>query len=79
MSVRVIDVRIGHRRPQHIVRCILPSRVLVGQGGMNREYTRAEFERVADTLLRLVPEMELASDIICGERSCWAAASMRDH
>jgi hypothetical protein len=43
--------------------------VLVGQGGMNREYTRAEFVRVADTLLRLVPEMELATDIICGKQA----------
>ena len=35
-------------------------------GAMNREYTRAEFERVADTLLALVPGLELATDIICG-------------
>ena len=33
---------------------------------MNREYTRAEFERVADTLLSLVPGLVLATDIICG-------------
>ena len=47
--------------------CHLVHRVLVGQCGMNREYTRAQFECVADTLLRLVPEMELATDIICGK------------
>lgn len=40
-----------------------PCRVL---SAMNREYTKAEFERVADTLTQLVPEMELATDIICG-------------
>jgi len=34
---------------------------------MNREYSRAEFERVCDTLLDEVPGMELATDIICGE------------
>lgn len=33
---------------------------------MNREYTVAEFERVVDTLQRLVPGMEFATDIICG-------------
>ena len=33
---------------------------------MNREYTRAEFERVCDTLLTAVPRIELATDIICG-------------
>ncbi|KAK9824274.1 hypothetical protein WJX72_009107 [[Myrmecia] bisecta] len=33
---------------------------------MNREYSVAEFERVADTLLRAVPGLELATDIICG-------------
>ncbi|EIE26794.1 hypothetical protein COCSUDRAFT_35241 [Coccomyxa subellipsoidea C-169] len=33
---------------------------------MNREYTSAEFRRVADTLLELVPGLELATDIICG-------------
>ena len=33
---------------------------------MNREYTSAEFKLVADTLLKLVPGMELATDIICG-------------
>lgn len=35
-------------------------------GAMHREYTRADFERVADTLLALVPGLELATDIICG-------------
>lgn len=33
---------------------------------MNREYTLADFELVADTLLQLVPDLELATDIICG-------------
>ncbi|PRW56296.1 threonylcarbamoyladenosine tRNA methylthiotransferase [Chlorella sorokiniana] len=33
---------------------------------MNREYSRAQFERVCDTLLGAVPRMELATDIICG-------------
>lgn len=34
--------------------------------GMNREYTAEEFRTCADTLLRLVPSLELATDIICG-------------
>ena len=33
-------------------------------GAMRREYTRAQFERVADTLLALVPGLQLATDII---------------
>ena len=33
---------------------------------MNREYTVAQFRHVADTLRRLVPGIELATDIICG-------------
>ena len=33
---------------------------------MNREYTVEEFRQCADTLLRLVPDLELATDIICG-------------
>ena len=33
---------------------------------MNREYTRADFEKVCDTLLAKVPHMELATDIIAG-------------
>jgi hypothetical protein len=33
---------------------------------MNREYTVEEFCRCADTLLRLVPDLLLATDIICG-------------
>jgi radical SAM superfamily enzyme len=33
---------------------------------MNREYTVAQFRHVADTLQRLVPGIELATDIICG-------------
>lgn len=33
---------------------------------MNREYSAAEFRRCADTLLQLVPEVQLATDIICG-------------
>ncbi|QDZ25522.1 radical SAM methylthiotransferase [Chloropicon primus] len=35
-------------------------------GGMNREYTVEEFRKCADTLLSLVPDLELATDIICG-------------
>ncbi|KUF93588.1 hypothetical protein AM588_10005028 [Phytophthora nicotianae] len=33
---------------------------------MNREYTAAEFRRVADELLAKVPNLTLATDIICG-------------
>ena len=33
---------------------------------MNREYTVGEFRRVADYLLEHVPDMTLATDIICG-------------
>jgi threonylcarbamoyladenosine tRNA methylthiotransferase CDKAL1 len=33
---------------------------------MNREYTAAEFCKVADYLLQHVPEMTIATDIICG-------------
>ena len=35
-------------------------------GAMRREYTAAEFCRVADTLLAAVPGLQLATDIICG-------------
>lgn len=34
--------------------------------GMHREYTVEEFERVADYLLAHVPELTLATDVICG-------------
>lgn len=33
---------------------------------MNREYTAAEFRHVADALLAAVPELTLATDVICG-------------
>ncbi|KAK1935202.1 Threonylcarbamoyladenosine tRNA methylthiotransferase [Phytophthora citrophthora] len=33
---------------------------------MNREYTATEFRRVADELLAKVPDLTLATDIICG-------------
>ncbi|KAG9130006.1 hypothetical protein Leryth_027016 [Lithospermum erythrorhizon] len=33
---------------------------------MNREYTVGEFRLVADTLITLVPGMQIATDIICG-------------
>ncbi|KAL5715744.1 tRNA (N(6)-L-threonylcarbamoyladenosine(37)-C(2))-methylthiotransferase [Ranunculus cassubicifolius] len=33
---------------------------------MNREYTVGEFRTVVDTLYRLVPGMQIATDIICG-------------
>jgi hypothetical protein len=34
--------------------------------GMNREYTVEEFRKVCDTLFRLVPGMQIATDVICG-------------
>ena len=40
--------------------------VLTGEGGMNREYTVADFEKVCDVLLAEVPGMTIATDIICG-------------
>ncbi|GMI34354.1 hypothetical protein TeGR_g7931, partial [Tetraparma gracilis] len=43
-----------------------PPQVLVGEGGMNREYTVADFEKVCDALLEKVPGMTIATDIICG-------------
>lgn len=33
---------------------------------MNREYTVADFEQVCDYLLKYVPDMTIATDIICG-------------
>ncbi|GLT64545.1 hypothetical protein SLA2020_370310 [Shorea laevis] len=33
---------------------------------MNREYTVSEFRTVVDTLTKLVPAMQIATDIICG-------------
>ncbi|KAL3503839.1 hypothetical protein ACH5RR_033680 [Cinchona calisaya] len=33
---------------------------------MNREYTVCEFKKVVDTLIDLVPGMQIATDIICG-------------
>ncbi|KAK8934430.1 hypothetical protein KSP39_PZI014568 [Platanthera zijinensis] len=33
---------------------------------MNREYTVSDFRTVVDTLIRLVPDMQIATDIICG-------------
>lgn len=33
---------------------------------MNREYTVSEFRTVVDTLIELVPGMQIATDIICG-------------
>ena len=33
---------------------------------MKREYTVSEFRRVVDTLIKLVPGMQIATDIICG-------------
>ncbi|GMI13643.1 hypothetical protein TrVE_jg13827 [Triparma verrucosa] len=40
--------------------------VLVGEGGMNREYTRRDFEKVCDELIKSVPDITIATDIICG-------------
>lgn len=34
--------------------------------GMKREYTVGEFKKVVDTLMELVPGMQIATDIICG-------------
>lgn len=33
---------------------------------MNREYTVGEFRKVVDTLMELVPGMQIATDVICG-------------
>lgn len=33
---------------------------------MNREYTVSEFRTVVDTLIKLVPGMQIATDVICG-------------
>ncbi|CAN4119690.1 unnamed protein product [Withania somnifera] len=33
---------------------------------MNREYTVGEFKKVVDTLMELVPGMQIATDVICG-------------
>ncbi|KAJ6794506.1 threonylcarbamoyladenosine tRNA methylthiotransferase [Iris pallida] len=33
---------------------------------MNREYTMSDFRTVVDTLNKLVPGMQIATDIICG-------------
>jgi len=33
---------------------------------MNREYTIEEFSLVADRMLELVPDISIATDIICG-------------
>ncbi|XP_028549853.1 threonylcarbamoyladenosine tRNA methylthiotransferase isoform X2 [Dendrobium catenatum] len=33
---------------------------------MNREYTVSDFRAVVDTLIRLVPDMQIATDVICG-------------
>lgn len=33
---------------------------------MNREYTIEEFQRVVDVLLQRVPDVTIATDIICG-------------
>ncbi|KAG0470972.1 hypothetical protein HPP92_015518 [Vanilla planifolia] len=33
---------------------------------MNREYTVSDFRTVVDTLTKLVPEMQIATDVICG-------------
>ena len=40
--------------------------VLVGEGGMNREYTVEDFHQVCDGLFSKVPDMTIATDIICG-------------
>ncbi|GMH65228.1 hypothetical protein TrRE_jg4649, partial [Triparma retinervis] len=40
--------------------------VLVGEGGMNREYTRGEFEKVVDRVVEGVEGVTVATDIICG-------------
>jgi threonylcarbamoyladenosine tRNA methylthiotransferase CDKAL1 len=42
------------------------NKVLTGDSGMNREYTVEDFEKVCDVLLQKVPDMTIATDIICG-------------
>lgn len=42
---------------------------------MNREYTVNDFRTVADTLNELVPEMQIATDIICGFPGEWMHAN----
>jgi threonylcarbamoyladenosine tRNA methylthiotransferase CDKAL1 len=42
---------------------------------MNREYSRAEFEKVCNVLSSLVPDLQLATDIICG----FPGESQEDH
>lgn len=39
---------------------------LIFSQAMNREYTESEFRTVVDTLIELVPGMQIATDIICG-------------
>lgn len=49
---------------------VLPHRDIVllyiGYQAMNREYTVSEFRTVVDTLIDLVPGMQIATDVICG-------------
>jgi tRNA A37 methylthiotransferase MiaB len=37
---------------------------------MNREYTVEEFRQVADYFLEYVPDVTIATDIICGFAEC---------
>lgn len=39
---------------------------LIFSQAMNREYTVSEFRTVVDTLIELVPGMQIATDVICG-------------
>ena len=41
-------------------------RVLIGEGGLNREYTVDDFKNVVDVLIEKVPDVTIATDIICG-------------
>lgn len=40
--------------------------LITGVQAMNREYTVSEFKTVVDTLIELVPGMQIATDVICG-------------
>lgn len=44
--------------------------------GMKREYTVEEFRIVVDTLTKLVPGMQIATDIICGFPGNYEISSM---
>lgn len=65
-AITTVSAHVEQRR----VALIVPLQVQSGSDAvlkaMNREYTAAEFRACADTLLELVPGIQLATDIICG-------------